>query len=139
GVDPEGGTLDLAEFLTRVHPDDRAELVAMQERVIKTGEEAHAIFRSNPDDGRLHYYSCHTRAIRNGDGLIERLSGVTQDITAQKEAERERMELEDRLRQAQKLEAVGRLAGGIAHDFNNILHALLGYCRLARESQSDDP
>jgi len=53
------------------------------------------------------------------------------DISAQKRAEVERAKLEADLRQAQKVESIGRLAGGIAHDFNNMLGAILGYVELA--------
>ncbi len=66
--------------------------------------------------------------------------GVMDDITDLKRAESEKIKLADQLRQAQKMESVGRLAGGVAHDFNNQLTGILGYAELCRgELESGHP
>ena len=74
-------------------------------------------------DGRRISVSLTDSPILGDAGRVTGLSSIARDIT-------ERKRLEEELLQAQKMEAVGRLAGGIAHDFNNILTAILGYSDL---------
>ena len=74
------------------------------------------------------------------NGEIIGVIGIVRDITESKRAEAERENLEVQLRQAQKMESVGRLAGGVAHDFNNMLTVIVGYSEMAlRHLSPSDP
>ena len=85
------------------------------------------------DDGhRALLETKKTPMIDDQGGLIGVL-GIARDITKRKMAEEEKVKLKDQLQQAQKMEAVGRLAGGVAHDFNNMLSVIIGYGELALE------
>ena len=85
---------------------------------------------SGTDGGQRSVIATVAKARIQSDGEVE-LRGFLVDVS-------ERRELESQLRQAQKMEAVGRLAGGIAHDFNNIITAIMGYCNLLSEDIGDN-
>ncbi len=85
-------------------------------------------------DGSIFPVEIHAYTIFNQDGTPSYLWGVARDITERKRAEEEQAKLQAQLTQAQKMEAIGRLAGGVAHDFNNMLGVILGYTDIGLES-----
>jgi PAS domain S-box-containing protein len=79
-------------------------------------------------------------AHRTPGGAVEFLSTIARDISDRMRAEEQLRDSEERLRQSQKMEAIGRLAGGIAHDFNNLLTVITGYTSyFLSQHQPDDP
>jgi len=81
-------------------------------------------------DGSEIAISLSASPLRSADGTITGIVGAVVDLSARKAAERALHESREQLQQAQKMEAVGRLAGGIAHDFNNLLTAIKGSAQL---------
>ena len=119
------------EFLELVHPADREPqqrrlVEAVANRSVYTTE-----FRQNLPEGQVRWIAAQGKVICDDAGAPARLLGVGWDVTARKQADEERAQLEAALRHSQKMEALGALAGGIAHDFNNILTAIRGNARLA--------
>ena len=132
GYEP-GSWSDRDDFRARInmHPDDFARWESAREALFSgTGDrlamEVRYIVR-----GQTRWHSLQAICRRDESGRVIRWTGSTTDITARREAEERLVTMERRLRQAQRLEAMGTLASGIAHDFNNILGAILGYGEMA--------
>ena len=105
-----------------IHSDDREGVPQRSPgATLSQYDEEYRIVRP---DGTVRWIHDRAFPIRDAGGNVYRMAGVAEDIT-------ERRQIEERLRQSQKMEAIGQLAGGVAHDFNNILAAVMMEVELA--------
>jgi PAS domain S-box-containing protein len=102
---------------------------AFREQIEREGEAKGLEAAWKRRDGSVIFVRESARAFRADDGRVLYYDGIVEDVT-------ERRRLEEQLRQAQKMEAVGRLASGVAHDFNNLLTIIMGYSDLLLERVS---
>ncbi|OQW39388.1 MAG: hypothetical protein A4S12_02225 [Proteobacteria bacterium SG_bin5] len=120
GADPQGFPGSLAQWQARVVPEDRARVRANSERVVAGAlDDWNIEYRFERPDGSIAVLNERGFIIRDARGAPARFIGTIIDVT-------ERRMVEERLQQAQKLEALGQMTGGLAHDFNNLLTVIIG-------------
>jgi PAS domain S-box-containing protein len=123
-----------------IHPEDAAAAKRSLLQALRGEREYVREYRVKRLDGQYAWVQERSQIVCHEDGRIDYISGVLFDVRERKRSEEEKEKLEAQFSQAQKMEAIGRLAGGVAHDFNNMLSVILGYSELAlRKLQPIDP
>ncbi len=127
-------------WVERVHPDDRQRVHESFFAVVENPAENfwHDEYRFRKADGSYADVLDRGYVLRNPQGKAVRMIGAMLDISERKRAEAAHAKLQEQFTQAQKMEAVGRLAGGVAHDFNNLLMGIMGYTQLCRDKIAPD-
>jgi PAS domain S-box-containing protein len=119
GLAPDERVATYEDFLNRVYPDDRDFVDATVQRALANGGRLDYEFRILLPDGRIRWIADQGRVLPGFPGGRPGMTGVCMDVS-------ERRLAEEHLRQAHRMESVGRLAGGVAHESNNQMSVVIG-------------
>jgi PAS domain S-box-containing protein len=138
GYRPKAFTSGQIHFRDLIHPGDLERVRAATRDGLKSHEDVEVEYRIRPHTGAEKWILSRGRGIYDDQGELLFFEGLAIDITARKQAEADKLTIERKLLESQKLESLGLLAGGIAHDFNNLLTGIMGHANLARFHPSVD-
>jgi PAS domain S-box-containing protein len=139
-TDAQGEMLYVNPAFERMTGYRQAEVLGQSTRILKSGKQDASVYQglwsavisgqvwhgrliNRRKDGSLYTADVAISPVRDDDGAIANYVGIQRDVTRE-------LQLEEQYRQAQKMEAVGRLTAGITHDFNNLLTAINGFAEL---------
>lgn len=154
-TDQAGTIVYVNPTFTAVSGYSRQEAVGRNPRLLKSGVQDESFYRTLWDtissgrtwrgrmfnrrkDGTCFTEEATISPVRDAAGRITHYVAVKRDVTEHLRQHEDRLQLEQQLQQAQRVESIGRLAGGVAHDFNNLLSVILGYGEQLIEDLASD-